>query len=150
MEQGLSGETMIERVYVLVSVRENGEEVVDTNTKLDRIKYHKQQLEWSFIQNTGRERTDLRIVTFARVKLLEGLAMTEEQARNLKPGTKVWMQTYTYGGSYWTEWTVYMPTPEQRWDSDPTVLNYIFDPASGLIGYIFSHRLHMYSLKKQV
>lgn len=78
-----------------------------------------------------------------------GEMITADQAKNLAPGTKVWLQTYTIGGGVWSEWIVYEPEPQHRWDSDPTILNYIFDPYSGLKGYLLSDQLYKYSLTRR-
>lgn len=75
--------------------------------------------------------------------------ITAEQARSLKPGDKVWVQSYTIGGGFWSVWEVYEPAPEHRWDSDPTILNYIRDPYSGLPSYLISDQLYKYSLTRR-
>lgn len=75
--------------------------------------------------------------------------ITAEQAKALTPGTKVWMLVSDRGGGTWSEWVVYQPEAKDRWDDDPTILNYIISPRFGIKGYIFSNRLDYYSLTRR-
>lgn len=57
----------INKIHALVRVREDGTEVVLASDPMHSVIAGRwQEMRWSFTQNTGRERTDLKIVTFER------------------------------------------------------------------------------------
>lgn len=51
--------------------------------------------------------------------------LNQDFARELTPGTRVWSQVYVSGQVQVFEWEVYKPEPMQRWDFDPSIVNYI-------------------------
>lgn len=57
----------IEKIHALIRTNLRGEEeILHMNIGLLVVEMDKQEREWSCIQNTGSNRTDLSIVTFER------------------------------------------------------------------------------------
>jgi hypothetical protein len=77
--------------------------------------------------------------------------ITVAQAKALKPGTEVEIGMYFSTGFRWdSKWEVYQPDEAMRWDTDPTILNYIRSMTFPEIrSYIFSDRLYSYRLAQK-